>query len=184
MIEPPSIDLAILRGIGRSLLTAIGEDPDRPGLKDTPDRFARMWSEFINYDPGKTDTVFESSSTGIAMVSGVRVYSLCEHHLMPFWVDLAMGYIPSGQVLGLSKFARIAHLYGHRLQIQERMTDQIGHHLANLTNSKDVIVVAKGEHTCMTMRGIKAHGNMLTVYASGRFEDVNQRREFFTLAGY
>ena len=125
-----------LEGIGRNLLLAIGEDPTREGLKMTPNRFARWWKEFIDYDPGTIETTFafESFRTDQMVVcAGVPVFSLCEHHLLPFKCEISMAYIATEHVLGLSKFARIAHKYSHRLQVQERLVHQIaerdhGHH--------------------------------------------------------
>lgn len=109
-----------LERIGRKLLVAIGEDPTREGLKMTPNRFARWWKEFIDYDPGTIETTFafESFRTDQMVVcAGVPVFGLCEHHLLPFRCEISMAYIASEHVLGLSKFARIAHKYSHRLQV-------------------------------------------------------------------
>ena len=104
------VDRAALLRIGRELLIALGEDPNREGLKDTPRRWADWWQEFIDYDPGRTDTCFHSVSTDqMVVVSGMRVFSLCEHHLLPFWFDISICYMANDMVLGLSKFARIAH---------------------------------------------------------------------------
>src|SRR5262245_13700030 len=95
--------------LGRELLVALGEDPDREGLQGTPRRWADWWREFIEYDPGNTETTFSSVSTDqLVCVSGMRVFSLCEHHLLPMWCDVSIGYVPGDKVLGLSKFARIA----------------------------------------------------------------------------
>ena len=106
---------AVLK-IGRDLLLAIGEDPDRPGLQDTPRRFADWWREFMCYESGNLDTCFESITTDqMVTVSGMRVWSLCEHHLLPFWCNVSIGYIAGSQVLGLSKFARIAQQRCYRL---------------------------------------------------------------------
>ena len=112
------VDYPRLLELGRELLIAIGEDPDREGLQDTPRRWANWWREFIEYDAGTTDTSFNSVSTDqMVCVSGMRVFSLCEHHLLPMWCDVAIGYIPRDKVLGLSKFARIAHKFAHQLQV-------------------------------------------------------------------
>src|SRR6201981_1647940 len=121
----PAVKVSVkrLERIGHNLLLAIGEDPNREGLKMTPNRFARWWKEFIDYDPGTIETTFafESFRTDQMVVcAGVPVFSLCEHHLLPFRCEISMAYIASEHVLGLSKFARIAHKYSHRLQVQER----------------------------------------------------------------
>lgn len=170
-----------LRQIGRQLLEAIGEDPDRAGLQGTPDRFARWWAEFIDYDPGRLDTTFAHSQSGqIVIVSGMRVWSLCEHHLLPFWCDVSIAYIPHGKVIGLSRLARIAHQFAHRLQIQEQLVAQIADSLVNL--SSDVAVMAQGQHLCMVMRGIQTPGVMTSLDCRGRFEsDSTLRSEFLQL---
>jgi len=165
------------------LLYEIGEDPLREGLKDTPARWARWWSEFIDYDPGNTESTFEAITTDqMVVVRGLRVWSLCEHHLLPFWSDVSVGYITRDHVLGLSKFARIAHQAAHKLQLQERMTHEIADKVQSLTGSDDVAVLCKGTHLCMVMRGIKTHGEMITSVTRGIFrEDPRARAEFFSL---
>lgn len=173
-----------LLDIGRRLLVAIGEDPDREGVRDTPKRFANYWREFIEYQPGKIDTAFESATSGqLVVVSGMRVWSVCEHHLLPFWCDVSVGYVAGGKVLGLSKFARIAHMFAHRPQIQERLVSQIGEKVEQLTGSPDVAVVAKGVHTCMTMRGIKTHGTMSSFFYGGEFRDKPELVNQFLMLG-
>src|SRR5713226_10397847 len=122
------VDYPRLLALGRELLLAIGEDPEREGLRETPRRWANAWREFMEYDPGTTETTFSSvASDQLVCVSGIRVASLCEHHLLPFWCEVSIGYIPNEKVLGLSKFARIAHRFAHRLQLQERL----GKHITN-----------------------------------------------------
>ena len=173
-----------LRMLCHELLTVIGEDPDRPGLQDTPKRFAKYWQEFIGYDPGTIDTTFDTVTVDqMVVVSGIRVWSLCEHHLLPFWCDIAVGYITRDRVIGLSKIPRICHRYAHRLQLQERLVDDIATELCRVTNSPDVGVVAKGVHTCMSMRGIKSDGVMVSSVMRGHFkDDHNTRMEFLELA--
>lgn len=167
----------------RMLLEAIGEDPDRPGLVDTPKRVARSWSEFIDFEPGTTDSLFTHDGDGMVVVSGMRVWSLCEHHLLPFWCDISVGYIPTGQVLGLSKFARVAQQFAHRLQIQERLAKQVCDQISFLTGSPDVAVIARGRHLCMAMRGIRTEGVMTSSVMTGRFrDDHNTRAEFLRLS--
>lgn len=177
------MDLARIEGLGRELLLAIGEDPDREGLIDTPQRWARWWREFVEYDPGNTGTTFQSVTTDqMVVVRGVRVWSLCEHHLLPFWCDISVGYIAVRKVLGLSKFARIAHQFAHRLQLQERLVHQIADEVERLTSASDVAVVGNGTHLCMSMRGIRSGGQMVTSVMRGAFfEDQRARQEFFEL---
>lgn len=163
------------------LLQEIGEDPSRDGIKDTPARYARWWREFTNYDPGKTETSFTLMTTGqMVVVSGIEVWSLCEHHLLPFNCSLTIAYRPKGEVLGLSKFARIAHQFAHRLQIQERLVSDISGEIVRITSATDVAVVGTGEHLCMTMRGIKTSARMTSMSLHGRFEhDPELRNELW-----
>lgn len=178
------VDLDELTAIGRALLTAIGEDPDRDGLADTPRRFAQWWAEFVEHDPGRVDTAFKvDGADEMIVVRGIHVWSLCEHHLLPFSASVTIGYIPAGVVLGLSKLARIAHLHAHRLQVQERLVAQIADSLTDVTGSPDVAVVAYGEHLCMSMRGVRSEASMRTSVTRGAFRDKPAARgEFFALA--
>lgn len=179
-----TFDYDRIKELGRELLLAIGEDPDRPGIVDTPRRWANWWREFIQYDAGKVDTLFETASTDqMVAVSGIRVWSLCEHHLLPFYADITIGYIAHDKVLGLSKFARIAHKTAHRLQIQEQLVQQIADEVQALIGSDNVAVVATGEHLCMTMRGIKTPALMRSSVLRGAFrDDPAARAEFLTIA--
>jgi GTP cyclohydrolase IA len=162
-----------LQELCRELLIELGEDPDRPGIADTPRRWADWWLEFIEYKPGTIDTTFEQVTTDqIVIVGPMRVFSLCEHHLLPFWCDITVAYIAEDKVLGLSKFARIAHLYAHRLQLQERLTHQIADDVQRVTSSNDVMVVGRGQHLCMSMRGIKTDAIMANSVVRGRFRDL------------
>lgn len=169
------VDQAHIASLYRQLLLALGEDPDRDGLKDTPLRAARWWAEFLEFDPGRTDTVFVHDGTGmdseeIVIVSGIEVASVCEHHLLPMTLSVTAAYCPAGQVLGLSKIARIAHAHAHRLQLQERIVSGIAQDLAKVTGADDVAVAASGSHSCMSMRGVRAVGAAATsVTARGRF---------------
>jgi len=177
------VDYPRLLELGRELLIAIGENPDREGLQDTPRRWASWWREFIEYDAGTTDTSFNSVSTDqMVCVSGMRVFSLCEHHLLPMWCDVAIGYIPRDKVLGLSKFARIAHKFAHQLQVQERLGEQIADELSRITGTPDVAVILKGEHLCMSARGIRTPGVMTTSVMRGVFRaEYQTRMEFLRL---
>src|SRR2546421_9825501 len=135
-IEAPhkKVDYPKLLELGRELLIALGEDPDREGLVDTPRRWADSWREFIEYDPGTIETTFSTVDAGqMVCVSGLRVFSLCEHHLLPFWCDVSIGYIPDEKVLGLSKFVRIAHQFAHQLQHQEQLGQQIADEISRIT---------------------------------------------------
>ena len=180
------VDQARLRHACNLLLTAIGEDPMREGLRETPDRFARMWAEFIEFDPGKTETTFEqhqSAAGQMVCVTGMRVYSMCEHHLLPFACDVAVAYVPAGKIMGLSKFARIAKQFARRLQNQERLVAQIAEEVRRISGSADVAVMASGPHLCMMMRGAEMPSTMHSTAFSGVFDtDSPQRAEFVALA--
>jgi GTP cyclohydrolase I len=167
----------------RELLVAIGEDPDREGLRDTPTRYAKWWREFIDYEPGKVETAFALDNVDeMVAVTGMEVSSLCEHHLLPFNAVVNVAYIPEGEVLGLSKFARIAHRHAHKLQVQERLVQDIADEIVRLTGSKNVAVVVDGAHSCMSSRGIRTKGSMRTSVMLGVFKDQPETRaEFLSL---
>ncbi|HEX6109297.1 MAG TPA: GTP cyclohydrolase I FolE [Ktedonobacteraceae bacterium] len=181
--KPKRVDYPRLLVLGRELLLAIGEDPEREGLRETPRRWADAWREFIEYDPGTTETTFSwVASDQLVCVSGMRVASLCEHHLLPFWCDVSIGYIPNEKVLGLSKFARIAQQFAHRLQLQEQLGQQIADEITRITGTQNVTVVLKGEHYCMTARGIRMPGRMTSSVMRGVFRTESQTRmEFLQL---
>jgi GTP cyclohydrolase I len=181
--QPKRVDYPRLLALGRELLIAIGEDPEREGLQETPRRWADAWREFIEYDPGTTETTFSSvASDQLVCVSGIRVASLCEHHLLPFWCEISIGYIPNDKVLGLSKFARIAHQFAHRLQLQERLGQQIADEITRITGTENVAVVLKGDHYCMAARGIRTPGRMKSSVLRGVFRTESQTRmEFLRL---
>lgn len=172
-----------VESIARDLLAAIGEDVTREGLQDTPRRFAKWWAEFIDYDPGTLNTVFEIEQTDqMVIVTGMKVWSLCEHHLLPFWCNISIGYIASTKLLGLSKFGRIAHKHAHRLQVQERLIAGIADELQAILDTDNVAVLAEGEHLCMTMRGIQTPALMKSSVMRGVFmSDAAARSEFLSL---
>jgi GTP cyclohydrolase I len=181
--QPQQVDYPRLLALGRELLIAIGEDPDREGLQETPRRWADSWREFMEYDPGTTEKTFSSVvADQMVCVSGLRVSSLCEHHLLPFWSDVSIGYIPDEKVLGLSKFARIAQQFAHRLQLQERLGQQIADEIIRITGTQNVVVVLKGEHLCMTARAIRMPGRMTSSVMRGIFRTQSEMRmEFLRL---
>ena len=174
------VDYPRLLELGRELLIALGEDPDREGLVDTPRRWADSWREFIEYDPGTIETTFSTVDAGqMVCVSGLRVSSLCEHHLLPFWCDVSVGYIPDEKVLGLSKFARIAHQFAHQLQLQEQLGQQIADEISRITGTENVAVLLKGEHLCMSVRGIRTPGMMTSSVMRGVFRTQSEMRMEF-----
>jgi GTP cyclohydrolase I len=178
-----SVNKELVADLARQLLIAIGEDPDRDGLKDTPQRYAKWWSEFIDYDPGKVATAFTLGPTDeMVAVTGMEIHSLCEHHLLPFSATVSVAYIPGDKVLGLSKFARIAHRHAHKLQVQERLVEQIANEIQEVTGSDHIAVVIDGSHSCMSMRGIRTKGSMRTNIMRGAFRDnPAARHEFLSL---
>lgn len=178
------VDRDALERIGRELLVAIGEDPSRDGLRETPARWAKWWAEFIDHDPGRIATAFEPECFDeMVAVCGIEVWSLCEHHLLPFRSVISCAYMPNDKMLGLSKFARIAHMMAHRPQVQERLVNDIANMIEKVTGSPDVAVIADGEHLCMTMRGVKTPASMRTSVMRGRFRtETMMRSEFLALA--
>lgn len=176
------IDEKLVASLIAQLLNVLHQ-PCREGLTDTPDRVARFWKEFLDYDPGTIDVTFESTSIDqMIVVTGIRVYSMCEHHLLPITCDVSIGYISGPRVLGLSKLARIAHKHAHKLQLQERMTQEIADEVSIVAGTTCVAVLVEGVHMCMIMRGIKTSGRMITSEMRGRFRDPGRARmEFLQL---
>jgi GTP cyclohydrolase I len=183
LITAHPVDVPRLERICRELLEAIGEDPDREGLRDTPRRFAAAWAEFVDYDPGRTGTVFESvSADQMVVISHIPVWSKCEHHLEPFSAEVSIGYVTEAQVLGLSKFARIVQYHAHRLQLQERLCQDVADHVMELAGTENVAVLATGLHLCMAARGIRSAGQMTTSVMRGVFRTKPEARaEFMAL---
>lgn len=168
----------------RLLLEGMGEDPAREGLVETPDRIARMYEELCagyGEDAGEHLGVrFRVEESGIVLEKDIRFYSMCEHHLLPFYGTAAVAYIPDGEVVGLSKIARTVEVYAKRLQLQERMTAQIADAFMEKLAPKGVMVFVEAEHMCMTMRGIKKPGSKtVTTAARGVFETDGTLREAF-----
>jgi GTP cyclohydrolase I len=170
----------------RTILVSVGEDPERDGLKDTPARVARMYEEILqgyHTDPITliNDALFEVAYDEMVVVKGIEYYSLCEHHLLPFYGVAHVAYIPRGKVIGLSKIPRIVDLFARRLQVQERMTRQIADFLSEALHPQGVAVVVEGAHLCSMMRGVKkANARMVTSAVLGRFKsDARTRSEFF-----
>jgi len=167
------------------LLSAIGEDPSRQGLKDTPDRVARMYEELLEgywMEPESlvNDAVFEETYDEMVIVRDIEFYSLCEHHLLPFIGRAHVAYFPRGKVIGLSKVPRIVDMFARRLQVQERMTRQIAEFIHNLLHPYGVAVVVEGLHLCATMRGVRKHDARMTTSAMfGAFrKNLATRQEF------
>jgi GTP cyclohydrolase I len=171
----------------RDILLNLGEEPEREGLLKTPDRVARMLDEItVGYrtDPEKliNGALFDVDYDDMVIVKDIEFYSLCEHHMLPFYGKAYVAYIPNGKVIGLSKIPRIVEMYARRLQVQERMTAQIANLLQDVLNPKGVAVVVEGAHMCAMMRGVKkSQTNMTTRKMLGAFhDDPVLRGEFLT----
>jgi GTP cyclohydrolase I len=175
---PARVDHARAVAAVRELLLAVGEDPDRPGLQDTPDRVARAYAEtFAGLWQNPYDvlsTSFDEDHDELVLVKDIPMYSTCEHHLVPFHGVAHVGYIPGedGRVTGLSKLARLVEVYARRPQVQERMTSQIADALNEVLTPRGVLVIIEAEHLCMAMRGIRKPGSTtVTSAVRGIFRD-------------
>ena len=174
----------------RSILESVGEDTGRDGLLGTPERAARAIAFLTqgyrqNVDEVVNNALFESDLDEIVIVKDIELYSLCEHHILPFLGKCHVGYLPQGRVLGLSKVARIVDMYARRLQIQESLTQQIAHTILDVTGAAGVGVIVEAQHLCMAMRGVaKQHSSMQTSVMLGSFRDnPPTRSEFLRLVG-
>jgi GTP cyclohydrolase I len=176
-------DLPRIERAVREILLALGEDPERDGLRETPSRVARAYAEqFAGLRQRPQDvlsTVFDADHDEIIIVRDIELHSMCEHHLVPFTGVAHIGYIPNqkGQITGLSKLARLVDVYARRPQVQERMTSQIADALVESLEPRGVIVVIEAEHLCMTMRGVRKPGaRTVTSAVRGAFRDSNVTR--------
>ena len=181
-VDMPRIEAAV-----RENLAAVGEDPDREGLLETPARVARMYAELfsgLRQDPREhLRAAFTEKYDEIVLVRDIAFNSVCEHHLLPFMGRAHVGYLPDGRVLGLSKLARIVEVVAHRPQVQERMTEQIADLLVEDLGAKGVAVVVEASHTCMTIRGVRKPGSVCVTSAmKGLFRsNVSSRAEVMAL---
>jgi len=171
-----------------SLLGELGEDPDRPGLKTTPDRVSRALRELtdgygVKPEDVIADAVFDQDYDEMVVVKDINFYSLCEHHMLPFFGQIHVGYLPKGKVVGLSKIPRLVEIFSRRLQIQEQLTRQVAEALNAALEPRGVGVVAEARHLCMEMRGVEAPGGrMITSCMLGTFRrDPRTRAEFLDL---
>jgi GTP cyclohydrolase I len=170
------------------LLQELGEDPTREGLLKTPTRVAKSWLYFsrgynLDLDDVVNNAIFHETSKDMVVVRDVEFFSLCEHHLLPFFGKAHVGYIPNGKVIGLSKIPRIIDMYARRLQVQERLTHQIADAIQDVLKPNGVAVVMEGRHMCMQMRGVEKQNSLATTSTMlGRFrESVRTRNEFMYL---
>ena len=171
-----------------SIIDSVGEDLDRPGLKDTPSRAAKAMqflTQGYNQDINEivNDALFPTTSNEMVIVKNIELYSLCEHHLLPFIGKCHVAYLPCDSVLGLSKVARIVDVFARRLQIQEHLTQQIAETILEITNARGVGVIIESQHMCMMMRGVEKQNSVMTTsYMLGAFRDKQgTRSEFLSL---
>ena len=181
------IDQEKIRKAVRLLLEGIGEEPDRDGLAETPDRVARMYGEiFSGMDADGSEPlakVFRVDNSEMVLEKDIVFYSMCEHHMMPFYGKAHIAYVPDGKVVGLSKLARTVELFAARLQLQEQMTGQIADAVMRFLKPRGVMVVLEAEHLCMTMRGVKKPGSRtVSIAARGVFEEnTGLQNRFFQM---
>ena len=171
----------------KQIIALLGEDPNREGLKKTPMRAAKAMAYLTNgyrKDASKVikSAIFNHDGSKVVVVKDIEFYSLCEHHILPFYGKISIGYIPSGKIVGLSKIARIVEVFSRRLQVQERLTQEVCSLVAQQLEAKGVIGVCEGAHMCMRMRGVEKENSLTqTIEYTGEFSDVNLRREFFDM---
>ena len=184
-LDPVTIDFEAAKRAVFEVIKAVGEDPEREGLRNTPDRVSRMYAELLsgyNADPQKiiNGALFNINYDEMVLVRDIEFYSLCEHHMLPFLGRAHVAYLPKGKVIGLSKIPRIVDMYARRLQVQERMTRQIADLLQQTLEPQGVAVVVEAVHMCSMMRGVKKHDARMTTSAMhGAFRaNLATRQEF------
>jgi GTP cyclohydrolase I len=181
------MDKKKIKAAVRLLLEAIGEDPDRDGLKDTPERVARMYEEIFGHGEEEPrvslSKKFDEQHHELVLVKDIPFFSMCEHHLMPFFGKAHVAYIPNGHIVGISKLARVVEAFARRPQVQERMTSQIADIINEELKPDGVAVVCEAVHTCMTMRGVKKPGtSVITSAVRGAFQkNISSRTEVMAL---
>jgi GTP cyclohydrolase I len=165
-IDKPKVEVAV-----RMLIEALGEDPEREGLRETPSRVARMLEELLSGYDYEVEPILFNESADLVVLGGIGFASLCEHHLLPFIGLIHVAYIPHGRVIGISKIVRIVRKYAARLQLQERLTGQVAEEVARATGSRDVLVISEALHTCMLVRGVRSSAIAVAVKAMGAFRE-------------
>lgn len=184
------VDQAKIREAVKMIIEAIGEDPNREGLLDTPDRIARMYEEIfsgLKEDAGvHLSKIFTVDNSDVVIEKDIPFYSMCEHHFLPFYGKVHIAYIPTGKVVGLSKLARTVDVFAKRPQLQERMTSDIAEALIKSLEPEGVLVIIEAEHLCMNMRGIKKQGSKTkTMAVRGSIADDKEiRKEILQLIGH
>lgn len=186
-METISTDAQVIENSIKTILSYIGDNPEREGLLDTPTRMRKSWNKlFGGYNENPADTLqttfIEGKCDEMVILKDIEFYSTCEHHFLPFIGKVSIGYIPNENVVGISKLARLVDIYARRLQIQERMTGQIADAIMKHINAKGCMVVCEAQHLCMTSRGVeKQKSKMLTSAIRGIFKNRKVREEFLNL---
>jgi GTP cyclohydrolase I len=187
ILESQSLATASLQEVMREILVRLGEDPEREGLRDTPERMERSMqylTKGYQQDPEETllGAMFEVAYDEMVIVKDIEMFSLCEHHLLPFFGKVHVAYIPQGKVIGLSKVPRLVDVFARRLQVQERLTTHIAEAIQNAIKPQGVGVVIEARHLCMMMRGVeKQHSSTITSSMLGAFREKQTRDEFLAL---
>ena len=181
LVAPAGVDQVRLARAVREILIAVGEDPDRDGLLDTPKRVAKAYAEmFRGLGEDASDHLartFEQASGELITVTNINFFSVCEHHLLPFHGQAHVAYLPKhGRVVGLSKLARTVEVFARRPQLQERLTDQIADALVEHLDAAGVVVMVEGEHMCMKMRGVKSHDARMTTFSRRGVHRLDEAR--------
>jgi GTP cyclohydrolase I len=181
-MEDNMVDQDKIKKAVKMIIEAVGEDPNREGLLETPDRIARMYEEIfagIGKDASEhLSKTFTVESSNIVVEQDITFYSMCEHHFLPFFGKAHIAYIPKGRVAGLSKLARTVEIHSKRPQLQERLTEEIANDIMKYLDAEGVMVVVEAEHLCMTMRGVKNQGAITkTVAVKGKFKDNKELKD-------
>ncbi len=181
MLLIDKLDKERVKKLVRELIIELGEDPTREGLRKTPERIAEMYNEiFSGYDSDSQLSIQFSEDSDVVIAKDIQFYSMCEHHILPFFGKIHIAYSPNGRVFGISKLVRLVEKYSRRLQIQERLTKNIADELHS-QGVKGVIVMAEAEHLCMKMRGVKNDSKMTSITYRGIYQDNKEKENIISL---
>ncbi len=181
MLQINKLDKERVKKLVRELIIELGEDPTREGLRKTPERIAEMYNEiFSGYDSDSQLSIQFSEDSDVVIAKDIQFYSMCEHHILPFFGKIHIAYSPNGRVFGISKLIRLVEKYSRRLQIQERLTKNIADELHS-QGVKGVIVMAEAEHLCMKMRGVKNDSKMISITYRGIYQDSKEKENIISL---
>ena len=181
MLLNDKLDKERVKKLVRELIIELGEDPTREGLRKTPERIAEMYNEiFSGYDSDSQLSIQFSEDSDVVIAKDIQFYSMCEHHILPFFGKIHIAYSPNGRVFGISKLIRLVEKYSRRLQIQERLTKNIADELHS-QGVKGVIVMAEAEHLCMKMRGVKNDSKMTSITYRGIYQDSKEKENIISL---